>query len=491
MKKQISILVLSLMFFACEDMEFIQEDPLSDFTLVEVSEQSLDGLIIGAYEPLSRSRGRLWESIFSTFVESSAEYSFSRLGLFHDLAINNVGNLSEAFNGAMWSTFYESIGRANFVISSLEENTVLPDNIKKEALGEVHFIRAICYFNMVRTWGSIPLRTKPVSNSDEVEIELSSIEDIYAQIIEDFQIAEANLPETVPASSAGRATQGAAKVALADVYLTLGRFGDARGKAKEVIDNKGVYGYELETSLETLFSPNTASSVEEVFAIKFAQITGQGSFLPTYAADERAAEAGLAARGLAFIHTYNNIPLIANWDDNDKRKSFNLYDEIVINGDTVPANIPVAATNNIAGDFFYGKYKDPDAPEETAGGNDFYLYRYADALLIFAEAENQINGPTSEAYEAVNKIRRRGYGLNINSTSEIADFPVGLSQNEFDELIFRERGYEFFFECKRWFDLKRTGRWEEVVTAAGKPTPTIEFWPIPAIETNNNPSVGN
>lgn len=474
-----------MMFVACEDLEFIEEDPNSDFILLDVSEQSLEGLIIGAYEPLTRSRGRLWESIYSSFVEQGAEYSFSRLGLFNDLAIHNFGNISEAFNGQMWATFYEAIGRANFIISSLEENRALPEDLRNQAIGEARFIRAICYYNMVRAWGSIPLRTTPVSNSDEVEIDMSSIDDIYMQIIEDFQMAESYLPETVPASSAGRATQGAAKVALADVYLTLGRFTEARTKAKEVMDQSEVYGYALEPSLETLFSPSAATNPEEVFAIKFSQVTGQGSFLPTYAADTRAADAGLAASGLAFMHTYDNVPLIANWDNDDLRKSLNLYDEVVINGDTVPANIPVAASNNVAGDYFYGKYKDPDAPEETAGGNDFYLYRYADALLIFAEADNQVNGPTAEAYEAVNMVRRRGYGVEINSPSAIADLPAGLNQDEFDDMVFRERGYEFFFECKRWFDLKRTGRWEEVAVAAGKPAPDRAYWPIPAIETTN------
>lgn len=491
MKNYIYILFLGVVFFACEEMDFIKEDPNSDFVLLDVSEESLDGLIIGAYEPLSRSRGRLWESIYSSFVEQCAEYSYSRLGLFNDLAINNFDNISEAFNGAMWTTFYEAIGRANFIISSLENNSVLPEEIKDTAEGEARFIRAICYYNMVRTWGSIPLRTTPVSNSDEVEIGLSSIDDIYNQIIVDLQIAESNLPETRPASSAGRATQGAAKVALADVYLTLGSYNEARVAAKEVIDNKDVFGYGLEPSLETLFSPSVSTTVEEVFAIKFAQVTGQGSFLPTYSADERAAEAGLAARGLAFMHTYDDIPLIANWDDNDTRKSFNLYSEIVIDGDTVPANIPVAATNSITGDYFYGKFKDPDAPEETAGGNDFYLYRYADALLIFAEAENQLNGPTADAYDAVNMVRRRGYGVDINSPSVLADLPAGQTKSEFDDLVFRERGYEFFFECKRWFDLKRTSRWEAMATAAGKPAPTMQYWPLPAVETTNNPSAGN
>lgn len=491
MKTNIIILVLSMMLFSsCEDLEFIQEDPNSDIILLDVNEQTIEGVVLGAYEPLTRSRGRLWESIFSSFVEQCAEYSYSRLGLFNDLAINNFGNLSDTFNGLMWATFYEAIGRSNFIISSLADNSTLAETQKNQAIGEARFIRAICYYNMVRAWGSIPLRTTPIANSDDVELSSSSVDAIYLQIIEDLLIAETNLPTTVGESNAGRATQGAAKVALADVYLTLGDFNNARIKSKEVIDNKATYGYDLVPSLELLFSASSPTNEEEVFALKFAQITGQGSFLPTYAADSRAADAGLAARGLEFMHTYNTIPLIANWDDNDLRKSFNLYDEVVIDGVALPANLPIAASNSIAGDYFYGKYKDPDAPEETAGGNDFYLFRYADALLIFAESENQINGPTNDAYEAINMVRRRGYGLDINTISVVADLSAGLSQTEFDDMVFRERGYEFFFECKRWFDLKRTGRWASVAVAAGKPSPTNDYWPIPSVELANNPGAG-
>ncbi len=479
------------LFIGCEEMSFIQEDPNSDFILVDIKEQSLEEILIGAYEPLTRSRGRLWESVYSTFVEQSAEYSYSKLGLFNDVALNNFSNISESFNGIIWTTFYEAIGRTNFIISSMLQNTVLPEDLKKRAIAEASFIRAICYYNMVRTWGSIPLRITPVANADEVDLAKSSIEEIYDQIIQDFKTAEADLPQSVPANKAGRATQGAAKLALADVYLTLGQYELAKTKAKEVIDNKALYGYDLEPSLEKLYSPVAPTNVEEVFAIKFTQSTNQGSFLPTYAADERAAHAGLAARGLAYMHTYNTVPLISEWDENDLRKSFNLYSEVVIDGQTVPANIPVAASNNIKGDFFFGKYKDPDAPEETAGGNDFYLLRYADALLIFAEAENQINGPTAEAYNAINMIRRRGYGVPVDVASTVADLPTGLTKNEFDDLVFRERGYEFFFECKRWFDLKRTGRWSSIAVAAGKPEPTMNYWPIPNIELANNPQIDN
>jgi len=492
MKRYIIIpFALLFLLFSCEDMEFIEETPNSDILLIDLDENSLEAAINGAYEPLTRSRGRLWESAYSTFLDQCTEYSYSRLSLFNDIALYNFNSLDSGFNGTMWSSFFEAIGRSNSIIDNLSFTTTLPQSSIDRAIGEASFIRAVCYYNLVRTWGRVPLRLTPVRNSSETEISSSSIDEIYEQIIDDLITAETSLPPTVDQSKAGRATSGAAKVMLADVYLTQGDFQSARSKALEVINNKGVYGYELIPSLQLLFSPTSPTNPEEVFALKFAQLAGQGSFLPAYAADARARAAGLASNGNRFMHTYADIPFISEWDEADLRKGFNLYNELVIDGETVPANIPTAASNTINGDFFYGKYLDPDSPASTGAGNDFYLYRYADVLLIYAEAENQINGPTSEAYEAVNMVRRRGYGLDVNTSSPIADLPAGLNQQEFDDLIFRERGYEFFFECKRWFDMKRTGRWSSLALAAGKPEPQQEFWPIPPIELNNNPGAAN
>lgn len=482
MKRFIIILCISISLFSCEEMAFIEEKPNSDILLSDANEDTLEALVNGTYEPLTRSRGRLWESAYTTFLDQCTEYSYSRLSLFNDIALYNFDALNSGFNGDMWSTFYEAIGRANFIIDNLSANTTLDETVKDRAIAEASFIRAICYYNMVRTWGSIPLRLTPVSNVNEIDIENASIEQIYNQIISDLTLAETNLPNTIPAGKEGRATAGAAKVALADVYLTLGEFSNARNKALEVINNSSTYGYSLVISLEELFSPTAATNSEEVFALKFAQLANQGSFLPAYASDDRARAAGLASNGNRFIHTYGDIPFINQWDENDLRKSFNLYDEIVIDGEVLPVNTPTAAHNDVPGDFFYGKYKDPDSPASTGAGNDFYLFRYADVLLIFAEAENQVNGPTTAAYDAINQVRRRGYGVDINTLSDLADLSDGLTQAEFDDMVFRERGYEFFFECKRWFDMKRTGRWENIATEAGKPQPQSDYWPIPPVE---------
>ena len=116
-------------------------------------------------------------------------------------------------------------------------------------------------------------------------------------------------------------------------------------------------------------------------------------------------------------------------------------------------------------------------------------------LLIFGEAENKLNGPTALAYDAVNKIRRRAYGANINIPNVTADLPAALTQTQFDDMVFRERGYEFIGEDKRWFDMVRTGRVSQVIDAARavipsparKPTPTKFLFALPDVELQNNP----
>jgi hypothetical protein len=235
------------------------------------------------------------------------------------------------------------------------------------------------------------------------------------------------------------------------------------------------------------------TNAEDIFSLKFSQVVDQGGFLASYYADARAKAAGFSVNGNAFGGAISKAPLISNWDNKDLRKGFNLYNSYLING--VLTNAVVEAGNY---DLRFGKYRDPQAPIDTGNGNDFYFYRYADVLLIFAEAENKINGPTIEAYEAINKVRRRGYGVDINSPSALADLTPALNAQQFDDMVFRERGYEFMAECKRWFDMVRTGRAVQVVaevraqiTNKGrKPEPTRLIFLIPDVEIQSNPLAG-
>jgi hypothetical protein len=212
--------------------------------------------------------------------------------------------------------------------------------------------------------------------------------------------------------------------------------------------------------------------------------------MASYWADSKAKAAGYSVSGNKFGGIISVAPLIKDWDPNDLRKSFSTYDKYVING--------VVTAAEVEKDIYelrMGKYKDPDAPIDTGNGNDFYLYRFADVLLIFAEAENKVNGPTTEAYNAINQVRRRGYGLPIGTPNVTADLPAGLSPTAFDDMVFRERGYEFIGEDKRWFDMVRTNRVASTINGVNavikfptrKPVPIKFIFALPDVELQNNP----
>jgi hypothetical protein len=483
--KLLSIVSIVLLAFTSSCEKLLEEIPPAKYQIATLNKPLLDAFVIGAYEPLSRSRGRLWESTLTRDVEGCAEYCQLPVGGGTNYMNYNF-EPQRGDNTARWTTFYEAIGKANLIIKTIETDQTLAENVKAPFKAEALFVRSLCYWWLTRMFGSVPMRLTPIENSNDTALALSDQKTIIDQLLKDLAFCETNLPLKVTESNTGRATQGAAKMMLAEIYLWNKDYSNARTKSKEVIDNKAKYGYELVKTLETLYSASTPTNSEEIFAIKFSQQKALGSFLPTYAFEGRALQAGLAARGISALMV-RNAPLIRDWDRKDLRRTWNLIDTISIAGVKIRANLIPNSS------FMFGKYRDGAAPEETASGNDFYLYRFAEALLIFAECENQLNGPSAAAYDAVNQVRRRGYGFDITRANTISDFPIGLSKEKFDDLIFQERGYEFIYECKRWWDMIRTGRADALAKAAGK-TPTggsisrFTFF-IPDIELTNNPLI--
>lgn len=487
--KNYFLLVIILLFTNAGCKKLLEEKPKATIALGDLDPVLLDQTVIGVYEPLTRSRGRLWESTIGLGVELMSEYADGGPSQVSWSNYNNIMNNPNAL-GQPWTTLYEAIGRANLLIANLDANTTLSDSLKKRAYGEAYFVRAVCYYFAVRVWGKVPMRLKPILNSNDVALAKSEIPVIYGQIITDLKFAETSLPNTVGSAAAGRATSGAAKTALADVYLTKGDWQLARDKAKEVMDNKAVYGYDLEPSLATVYSPTLPTNKEDIFSLKFSQFVDRGAFMASYWADSRAKAAGYSVSGNKFGGIMSWAPLIKTWDTADLRRKFSLYNNYIINGVLTPAEIEAGIY-----DLRMGKYKDPNAPIDTGNGNDFYFYRFADVLLIFAEAENKLSGPTAAALDAINKVRRRAYGLNINTPGPAIDLPATLTQNQFDDMVFRERGYEFIGEAKRWFDMVRTGRATQLITdvravmpnPVRKPLPTKFLFALPDVELQNNP----
>src|SRR5690606_31545587 len=337
---------------------------------------------------------------------------------------------------------------------------------------EAKFLRALSYFHLVRNWGAIPLRTE--HNMGELALAKSSGEEVDELVLNDLWAAETYLPEQQELS--GRPTQAAAKTLLADVYLQWEQFAEAREKAQEVIES-GIFSLVTVTSrddFQKIFGPDVISNPEEIFSLKFARQLGQGNYLPWV---YNHPNTGLYSFGGSYaIYSDASNTFHKSWDDGDLRKG--LWDMVGFGrGDSALVS---------------RKCIDPQAVGNDGAGNDLPVYRYPEVLLIFAEAAGRDAGaPTEESLEAVNRVRRRAYGQDPSVPSEVDYLLTDYDLTSFVDLVIQEKAYEFQFEGKRWLDLKRTGKAEEMIRK-NKGLSIAEshyLWPIPYSELDYNPAL--
>src|SRR5690606_15069709 len=336
-------------------------------------------------------------------------------------------------------------------------------------VSEAKFLRALSYFHLVRNWGAIPLRTE--LNMEDLSLPKSSVEEVYALILADLQEAEMGLPEEQ--ELLGRPTRFAARALLADVFLQLERYGEARAKAQEVMDSgkHSLVQVSDRDGFQNIFGPEVITTPEEIFSLKFVRQPGQGNYLPWVFNHP---STGLYSFGGSYaIYSDASNDFYKNWDDQDLRKG--LWDMVDFGlGDSTLVS---------------RKFTDNQAIGDNDAGNDLPLYRYAEVWLIFAEAAaREAGAPTVEAMEALSQVQRRACGQDVLSPSD-DDFRLEDYDLEgFVDLVLQEKAYEFQFEGKRWLDLKRTGKAAEMVLK-NKGLTIAEahyLWPIPLSELNFN-----
>lgn len=461
----LSIIALSLI--SCSDLlteepqTFIAEDQFFS------SEGDAIAATLAVYEPLQRNTlyGRL-------YVRDSEIMSDNAFGRASDLT--NYQH-TPTYGGTRWSVLYESIQRANVVIAKVPDINMNPD-VKEQLVAEARFVRAWAYYILVRTFGGVPLHTTPIEDLDNLHAPRSSIDEVYDLIIEDFQVGEMHLPGSYSQQSElGRATKWAAKTFLADVYLTMERWDDARAKAKEIIDS-GEFSLVRVNSSEDfaqIYGPDVVTHSEDILSIHYTRDAPGNQLLPSI----HHAGAGYSSAGWNETTGEGNSWL-QEWDQEDLRRNWNLYNPDTNDAAFISEQFP----------FPFRKFRDPNAVASNRNGNNFPIKRYPEALLIFAEATSQANGgPTMEALEAVNQVRRRAYGLDPNLSAPDVDLSSDLSAEAFRDAVIMERAKEFLLECKRWYDLVRTNTAIEVIQGMGRPIQEHHIlWPIPTIEIDNN-----
>jgi len=361
----------------------------------------------------------------------------------------------------IWQQHYAAIKKANIAIDTIP-HIKFDATLNKRLVAEAKFLRALYYFNLVRLYGDVPLVLH-----DQTSIKLSDLQiartpytTVYAQIEKDLTEATADLPNSYASADVGRATAGAAQSILAKVYLTERKWQQAATTALSVIN--GPYGYDLFTNYPDVFLPATKNGKEHIFSAQFkSNSLGQGNNQAN-----RSVLTGIPGITGSYADqvTFYTVPDASKPDGKDHFFSvFKLYPaqdkrkyETFVTHFLSPSdgkyygklNDPKILLDSVP---FYNKYWDPGTIANLSeSGANVPIIRFSDVLLIHAEAENELNGPTTAAYTSLNRVRQRA-GL-----SALPDAVSGtLSQNQLRQEIYLERRLEFVFEYQRWFDLIR------------------------------------
>lgn len=346
-----------------------------------------------------------------------------------------------------WSLFYKCINASNIMIEKIPSASKVSDEKKAYYVAAARYMRVMSYFYLVRIFNDVIYLDTPVNDFTSAnDIPKTAAKEIYNKIIEDLEYAESHLPVKWDEGTE-RPTVAAAKSLLAWVYITMAgeqvkdntMWVKAAAKAKEVIDNKNSYGIKLEADFSDLWLVDNRYNKEAIFAINYA--TGLGD--NQCGAEWRPTSVG-SESGWGFFYSLSSY--IDQFDDQDKRKDATFLTEIVSTVDKKTYEM-----KDFGSAYPHGKKWCDGGREDFSARNkrtDMYtpIIRYANILLIYAEAENEANGPTN-AYGPVNELRTRA-GLESLS---------GLSKDQFREAIRKEWTLETTHERIYRFNLVRWG----------------------------------
>ncbi len=438
----ITICSLSLLS-SCADIESnFEENPPSLLSPNNffTTESEFEAALVGTFRPLY-SEWSAYDYGYDILLASGGEDVRSDAPIFSNIDRLSPTDSEEIVRG-FWKQHYQCIVNANTIIGNLKNAKEISEQKLAELGGQAKFLRALSFFNLVRFFGEVQLTT--FENQGDVEnLKQASVSEIYTSIINDLKDAEGGLP--VSFSEKGRPTQGAAKALLAKVYLTMAgwpledtsKYVEARDKAGEVIG--GVYS--LEPNFSDLWTQGKKLTTPEFIFTFYGSIAQEGAYGSHMHQATRHWGNGEGGWGDYFSEErfFNAFP-----DSPRKDVSFT---SVFADGTTFT---DAGVQPHIA------KYRDAGSTGSDYGEGFRAILRYADVLLIYAEAANMAEGsPSTEALEAVNKVRRRAMGLDVNTADAGVDLPVGMSQSDFDKAVLDERNWELAFEGNRWHDLVR------------------------------------
>ncbi|MBT33856.1 MAG: RagB/SusD family nutrient uptake outer membrane protein [Thalassobius sp.] len=494
MKRYINKLIifpLLLSFLACTDLE---EEPVGVLAPESFFKTPSDvqAAIYGAYGHMASETvfGRklsLTLQLRSDMCDIGDRGTPARRQQVNDFDMDSNNGMITEF----WPSLYQVVSAANAAVDGVQ--LIDATDEEKNALeGEARFVRAYAYYHLVRIFGDIPYIDYFVSDPDAVKsIAKTSAAEVYEHIIADTEFAKENLPDTHSGDVRTRPTAGTAATMLASIHLTLGNFQEAADEAVWVINNKDRFGYALEDDFQTLYIAEQADNLKEhIFAVDFL---GQQSGSSSANDDIMGPITGI--RGADQNGWSVSVPSMAvynTWDARDYRRKVSLEDTTSVGGVATPyTEYQQVQRPHIAK---FARYPGNANADTRYSDHNYVLFRYAEVLLIAAEALNETaGGPTAEALGYINQVRARARNWAGTMTDFPADLADGMSQSDFRTAVLEERRLELAFEFKRWYDIKRRDMLVEVFTGVNSleshdnvDTSRDYLFPLPQDELERN-----
>ena len=393
-----------------------------------------------------------------------------------------------------WEHMYKLISDANNALFYIPKIAVLNEAQIKQFTAEVRFLRSISYIDLTDAWGPVVLATEAdLANPNyEAKPTPASVEEIDKLVISDLEYAAANLPlnyvnhPIYPTNDVGRATKGAALTLLCKLYMRQHQWQKAADVAQQVMG----LGYELYPSYEGLFAESNKWCKESIFS-SLANALNDATELMNHFGPMVHPEVADRWQYYAVSWYFWN-----SFAANDDRKQMFFYD--YVGSDGLHYVQPIAGQPTPPAGYYYlpdvatRKYADPAGSKTYYDGHGIPILRYADVLLCKAEALNELSGPTTESINLVNQVKARSHATLLGNAAT-------FTKETLRDAILKERGWEFFFECKRRQDLIRMGKYQEVtnayLTAIGK-TPAIniakhKYYTYPQTQVDLNPNLSN
>ncbi len=454
--RNILFLVSILIYSGCSD-EFLDITPnhyLTEGNFYQ-TEQDFNQAVLGVYGSLQDytlsahflEEGRSDNTTYDNLLDQGSLGGGRQYGFLDQFKMtSDAGPISDA-----WNTVYSAIKDCNVTLFYLKSADIDP-NVAKQIEAELRFLRGYYHFIAVRYWGDVPLLIEPISSAEEAfALTRTPISEVYQAIIDDAKYAITNLQLAYTGNDVGRVSKGAARMLLAKAYLTIKDYSNAQTELNSIVNSNQ---YNLLINYADIFDPANKNHQESIFEVQFkeGQEGESSNFIYQFAP--------VGSRGTVILGPESspgrNIPtkdMIEAYEPNDLRKDIS-----VAYFDRDPSPL-----------YYINKYNHDTDPDFSRSPDNWPLYRYADALLMLAEVINEQNYQTGTPFNLLNEVRTRAGLLELTPT----DLP---DQESFRNAIAKERRVELAFENHRWFDLIRTEKAIDVITAYGikeKADPTL------------------